>query len=1008
MTTVHKLVLGWAFILQLSIASAYEIDTHARITYEAYRQSALAQQSSVERLGLWKSRKREQLTSINEPPIFTARLASAYFDLLNQPTSRNAREFDHHNHRYDNLANGPIRRWRLLVENGTPAPYFIGDWLSRGAVREDDQSALITNFLNGPFWGDPYAWLQLDTNNPINRFCNHFYDPVNNRALQMGLPLSLFACGSGEVFGSAVQWSLGSSSVDGLASADTSRKNSFSLLDAREAMWRALTGTDGNNAPVPLANSRAGRDAYWATTFRALGGVVHNLQDMGQPQHTRNEAHAFGQGHLLEEHVNNRILGIGPRAGQSEAGVAVQPPIDFGNYPVPMFATARQFFSTASGSASYSGLGLANYSNRGFFTHLSNFGNSTYTMPDSNPANYGLQTVTTAVVQTNDSNQGYQFDEIYLTRSVPDLLNPSQQPEPIKMARDGLLKDVIDEYGLATPAAQYRYSIDRRVIDDQVSRLIPRAVAYSTGMINFFFRGSLEIKPSTDGIFGVVDHASGTGFTKLVLKVKNTTAAITDPVTNAVVTQQMNPGRFVAVVRFHRDLAFSNDLSTAIGLGACNNLAAIYGAGNEPTAAGHDPTLSTACRDGNETMVTSAPRIDTLDPDEEKEMPFDFSASPIPLAGVDYSVQVVYRGKLGYEDDAVATGFREMADPMFITRHNIYDYIMHGTDGTATNRNEFGAAIPSAEFPTPTNFYRANRHRFDFAGLSDFRGYGYPGLSYFGMESFVAFDYTQTMNYRYTFGPRNVAAVATATAIAPGGFTRIAVLVPLWKPNSIVETPPVRIERQRFAESAYMGETVDLWPHRHATQQVAWQAPMRGNNSWHSDGFVWHLPPMDAELALHLRYCEVGPRTELQLSRTQSTTTNGVSATPYYRLTNSGDVFYREVRLDGSLVRPEEQICGANRRSPLTPPPNATSWLDFANSFYYTQGAWTTSYSPWDVLLTTNNYSHRETPTGWDQYFSSAVELPFANNAKLSLDGITQTAILGKAPTPVTIAQKYR
>lgn len=35
------------------------------------------------------------------------------------------------------------------------------------------------------------------------------------------------------------------------------------------------------------------------------------------------------------------------------------------------------------------------------------------------------------------------------------------------------------------------YSIDRRVIDDQADLLIPRAVAYSTGLLNYYFRGRI-------------------------------------------------------------------------------------------------------------------------------------------------------------------------------------------------------------------------------------------------------------------------------------------------------------------------------------------------------------------------------------------------------------------------------------------------------------------------------------------------------------------------------------
>jgi hypothetical protein len=975
---------------------AYEIDTHARMTFEAYSRSTIVSQPKIESLGLWKSRKRETLVLDGYPVMNTARLPNSFYDLLYQPVSRNATEFDHVNsvRSHDRL----IDRWPFVRTSGVAVSYYLGDWLARGAVREDDQGSFLTNLANGSFWGDPNAYQQLDTANPINRFCNHFYDPVGNRALQLGLPLSVFACGSGEVFGSAVQWSLGSSSVDGAGSADAGRKNSFSLLDAREAMWRALTGTDKTDTPIILANSRAGRDAYWATSFRALGGVIHNLQDMGQPQHTRNEAHAFGPAHLLEEHVNRRILGIGPQAATTPEGAAIPPPVDFGAYPIPMFATYRQFFSTATGAGSYTGLGLANYSNRSFFTYAANFGDGQYTQPDSNSANYGT------VVETNNG----EFDEVYLTKTVPDSLNPSiDNASPIKMTRESLLKDVINNYAMMTPAISHQYSIDKRVIDDQVSKLIPRAVSYSTGLINFFFRGSLDIQPTSDGLFGLMDHATGTGFKKLVLKVKNTTPAITDPVTSAVVTQPMNPGKFVAVVRFHRDLAFSNDLSSAIGLGACNNLAAIYGTGNEPTAASHDPTLSTACRDGNETLVTSAALVQSLEPDEEKEMRFDFSASPISLAGVDYSLQVVFRGKLGYEDDAIATGFREMADPMFITRHNLYDYIFHGTDGSASNRNEFGVTIPSAEYPSGTNFYAANMHRYGFTNSSDFKGYGVPGWSMFGLESFVAFDYTKAMNYRYTFGPRTAETVATASAVPPGGFTRIAVLVPLWKPPSAVPTPPVRIERQRIAETAFMGETVDLWPHRHWTQQVNWQAGMRGANAWHSDGYVWQLGPFDAVDWMIGRYCLVGPRTDVQSTTTLSvlggSASNGADS---FRLNSSGGVFAKEPTLPEVQVNCQSFV--GVPQSPLIPPPAPTVGAYSTASFFGTPGAWTSGYSPWDILMTTNIWSHLESPTANNQYFTPIDQLGFAGSAKIEKDGITQVMVRSKSPTPVLIAPKYR
>lgn len=1007
-----------------SSSIAYEIDTHARISQKAFESSTLQTAETLRRLGLTKSRKVGPGGASNQPWLIS--LGTTYYEVTGSTVvSRSAKRFDQVKSPVGVFLNDPtIDRWGFSAFNNQPVPYFPVDWLARGAVREDDQSnalvALENRAIATPLglvqWsGDANAYDQLDANPNINRFCNHFYDPLNDRALVLPAPLSWAACGSGQVLGSSIAWSLGRDPAlpNGSGGPHANRANHFTILDASEAMWRALTGTDNQGAVVALARTQ--RDAYWATTFRSLGSVVHNLQDAGQPQHTRNEAHPFGGAHLLEERVNAAATGAGARGATIDATVDEPPPLIYSGYTKPMFTRYRDFFSTGSGLSpafgTSSAKGLANYSNRGFFTYQSNIGNTTYPEPVSGTAGYGQ------VIEGN----GGGFDEIYLSSDVPDNYT-GVRSTPIKMARAGLLQDVIELYAPGLGAGTYSYSIDWRVIDDQAKLLIPRAVGYSAGMIDFFFRGSLAIAPTTDGIFGVMDHASGTGFTKLILKVKNTTAAINDPVNNAAVPQQMSPGKFVAVVRFHRDLAFSNDLSAAIGLGACNNLSAVYGAGNEPTVVGHDPTRSTACRDGNETMVTSVQRIETLDPDEEKEMSFDFSASPIPLAGVDYSVQVVYRGKLGVEDDAVATGFRDMADPMFITRHNMYDYIMHGVSDSLNN-NEFGATIPSAEFPGPVNFYRANWHLYDFGYTSDLKGLNISGWSFFGMEPFTAYDYTRSVSYQYTFGPRNVASVATATTVPAGGFTRIAVLVPLWKPNGVAETPPVRIERQRLVESAYMGETVDLLrPQRHQSQQVPWLAPMRGVNSWHSDGYVWYRPQLKGffDASTHFwQYCKVGARAEL-LGTVRDYDPLSLDLTNNQhlvyeiglRLTGSGDVFWRQNGPPPSYevdTQDRGQICTASSRSRLVPPPAASETAALGVTFTYSTGFWGSSYSPWDVLISTNGVSPFENPSATNDYlYPEAVELPLATSPKLSLDGITQTAILGKAPTPVTIAQKYR
>jgi len=94
-----------------------------------------------------------------------------------------------------------------------------------------------------------------------------------------------------------------------------------------------------------------------------------------------------------------------------------------------------------------------------------------------------------------------------------------------------------------------------------------RAAAYSTGFINFFFRGKLVVEAPLDGLFGAIDHsiahtldADGYprcrstvvvgpdtwctpgriyGFTKLRLKVRNDTATIIQGGGGAVVAQAL-------------------------------------------------------------------------------------------------------------------------------------------------------------------------------------------------------------------------------------------------------------------------------------------------------------------------------------------------------------------------------------------------------------------------------------------------------------------------------------
>jgi len=101
-----------------------------------------------------------------------------------------------------------------------------------------------------------------DSEDEIPRFLRHFHEPITNLGLLKG------------TFDSSINWSL-------RAKGD----QEWSWNDAREYYFKALT-----------SETKAERDIYWGKTFRALGQVMHLLQDSANPSHVRDDLHPFDDG----------------------------------------------------------------------------------------------------------------------------------------------------------------------------------------------------------------------------------------------------------------------------------------------------------------------------------------------------------------------------------------------------------------------------------------------------------------------------------------------------------------------------------------------------------------------------------------------------------------------------------------------------------------------------------------------------------------------------------------
>jgi hypothetical protein len=244
---------------------AFDTTTHAAMTSEAIK--ALKADTVQNLSGIAAINKKLGLYDKD----FV--IGSSYIDIGTSPTRRKTTNFEN-DIIVNKVGNTPITGLAL------PSPHSIPGWIIRGAIREDDNT-IETPQGNATGSGD-------EPGGVFERVVGHFFDPVNNAGL------SAYAVVLGD---RSVDWALKPGAKA------NGRENHYKITDAREAMWRALTLTEisANGSLTKLtpvgglisyAADEAERKAYWATMFRAVGDVVHLLQDLGQPQHTRNDAHS--------------------------------------------------------------------------------------------------------------------------------------------------------------------------------------------------------------------------------------------------------------------------------------------------------------------------------------------------------------------------------------------------------------------------------------------------------------------------------------------------------------------------------------------------------------------------------------------------------------------------------------------------------------------------------------------------------------------------------------------
>lgn len=314
----------------------------------------------------------------------------------------------------------------------------------------------------------------------LKRPFNHFFDPQFNRPSGRGLDVFLIFHGL-----PSPDWAIEDrgdvvDQNDGKCPSKVDCAQIYSFNKGQKALLAALTESTVN-----------ARQSAASLTLRILGHVTHHIQDMAQPQHTRNDQHAhplFGANptwsyyELKTEVENTNIENLLKNRAASNT-----------EYPIPKFSTARQFWhSAASSQPQY--IGMAEFTAQNFTSSGTQYtgviasnnigGAAGFALPDGS----GVRLVRYAVPVA------YSVDGKIIPAGERDFL--------VGSVFDGFTNARTDSILAATSLTRIftrigavtfnKFTEDSQIYDARYGILMPRAVAFSTGLINHFFRGRLN------------------------------------------------------------------------------------------------------------------------------------------------------------------------------------------------------------------------------------------------------------------------------------------------------------------------------------------------------------------------------------------------------------------------------------------------------------------------------------------------------------------------------------
>ncbi|NOT55998.1 MAG: hypothetical protein HOP18_15470 [Deltaproteobacteria bacterium] len=332
-----------------------------------------------------------------------------------------------------------------------------------------------------------------------SRFLHHFYDPYHHVPLTTVSPTEII--GLAILFGhpllptqKSFDWALEDSR-------DLGGDQVFSFKDARRYFFEGLSGTG------PFGNSAAVRAQNFGRTFQTLGHVIHHIQDMAQPQHVKNEPHPpHVRGGLYEHYTDEDDIRERLPFSGYEPVFSLAPDGDHSTFSIP-----HRLWETGDGK------GLAEFTNFNFVTDGHNFTGSLTNILSNpefpNPHGADAQIVSEDVhivpqVSIDNNIPAELVGKIYYIRApVTDKYRGNQSGFNNRASTFSIYDVDLQQFHLTVPSCtgiptpcqtEAVFSVNRATMRAAHAFLIPRAVGYSAGLINYFFRGAgkIDLVPS--------------------------------------------------------------------------------------------------------------------------------------------------------------------------------------------------------------------------------------------------------------------------------------------------------------------------------------------------------------------------------------------------------------------------------------------------------------------------------------------------------------------------------